>query len=490
MLLLERHPRRPTPASGARTPTIAMLAGVLALDSADLATVGAVAVSLERSLHIDDLELGVLASVVSLTAALATLPMGWMTDRMPRVPLLAGSIALWSVAMVASGAAISFPMLLLTRLALGAVQASSGPTLASLTGDFFRVRERSRVFGYIHAGELVGGAVGFVISGEVAAVLSWRWSFWLLSVPGFALAFAMWRWLPEPARGGASRIRHARDDSEDQELVHRLVAEQKVKPDPARVLSGDARRMPALTVTRRLLAIRTNRLLIGAFALGYFFLGGSRTFGVIFFRGHYHLGQAAATAAAATLGLGGLVGVVLGGRLADRWLAAGRLNARVVVAAAGYLIAAGMFVAPLALTNIWLAVPLFILAAGALLAPSAPLDAAVLDVIPHPLWGRAEGLQTALRTLAMALAPLVFGLLADVVGHTSGRGFARATYEGSAPPGAQGLAVTFLIMLSALAVAAWLLARAARSYGRDVASALASEDRLTGAGSRKPSRLR
>lgn len=166
-----------------RTRTIVLLAGVLALDSADLATVGAVAVSLERSLHIGDLELGLLASVVSLTAAAATIPIGWLTDRVRRVPLLAGSLGIWSLATLASGAAVSFAMLLVTRLALGAVQATSGPTLASLTGDLFRVRERSRIFGYIHAGELVGGAFGFLISGEVAALLSWRWAFWLLSLP-------------------------------------------------------------------------------------------------------------------------------------------------------------------------------------------------------------------------------------------------------------------------------------------------------------------
>jgi MFS family permease len=476
------RPRHWRPAPGGETAatrkrTIVMLAAVLALDSADLGTIGAVAVSLERSLHIGDLQLGVLASVVSLTAAVATLPVGWLTDRVARVPLLAGSILIWSSATVISGAAASFTMLLVTRLALGAVQATSGPTLASLTGDLFRARERSRIFGYIHAGELAGGAFGFLVSGEVAAVLGWRWSFWLLSVPGFVLAVALWRWLPEPQRGGASRLRDRRHDADERELVHRLVAEQGVKPAAGTVLSSD----PAgATAIRRLLGIRTNLLLIGAFALGYFFLGGARTFGVIFFRGHYHLGQAAATAASASLGVGALVGVILGGRLADRWLAAGRLNARVVVAAAGYLTAAIVFAAPVAMTAVWLAVPLYILAAAALVAPSAPLDAAILDVIPGPLWGRGEGLQTALRTLAMAVAPVLFGFLADVFGHTRGHSFGQGTYGSHPAGGAQGLEVTFLLMLSALALAGALLVRAAMTYGRDAAGALESESRMAG----------
>lgn len=257
--------------------------------------------------------------------------------------------------------------------------------------------------------------------------------------------------------------------------MHRLVAEQGIEPAPE---PGTPNGSSLLAVSRWLLRIRTNRLLIGAFALGYFFLGGARTFGVIFFRGRFHLGQAAGTAVSATLGLGALAGALFGGRLADRWLAAGRLNARVVVAGGGYLIAAVVFVAPIALTPLWLAVPLFMLAAAALIAPSAPLDAAILDVIPGQLWGRAEGLQTALRTLAMALAPVLFGFLADAFGHTGSHSFGQGTFGSHAASGAQGLEVTFLVMLAPLALAGWLLVRATGSYGRDVAGAIAAEHSL------------
>lgn len=460
-----------------RLRVIVLLACVLGLDSADLGTVGAVAPQLERSLHVGDLQIGVLASVVSLTAAAATLPIGWLTDRVARVPLLAGSIALWSVASLANGAAASFTMLLLTRLGLGAVQATSGPTLASLTGDYFRVRERSRVFSFIHAGELLGGAFGFLVSGEVAAVLSWRWAFWILAAPGFALAAALFWGLPEPARGGAGRLTHPVHDADREEVVARLVREQGVGAVDARVLDSDPARMTPRAAFRYLIRIPTNLLIIASFALGYFFLGGARTFGVLFFRGHYDLGQAAATGAAAVLGVGALIGVLLGGRLADRRLCRGHLGARVAVSAAGYLAAAALFVAPVAVTSIAIALPLFVLAAAALTVPSAPLDAAILDVIPGPLWGRGEGLQTALRTVAMALAPVLFGFMADLFSGVGGHSFGQGTYRSSSSSsGAGGLAATFLIMLVALLAAGLLLLRARSTYGSDVATALAGEE--------------
>ena len=56
--------------------------------------------------------------------------------------------------------------------------------------------------------------------------------------------------------------------------------------------------------------------------------------------------------------------------------------------------------------------------AGAALISAAnpPLDAARLDIMPAGLWGRAEGVRTFVRSLAQALAPLIFGELAALIG--------------------------------------------------------------------------
>ena len=66
-----------------------------------------------------------------------TLPVGLLVDRIKRLPMLSLSILLWSVASLASAFAGSYSGLLLTRLLLGAVVATAGPAIASLTGDYF-----------------------------------------------------------------------------------------------------------------------------------------------------------------------------------------------------------------------------------------------------------------------------------------------------------------------------------------------------------------
>src|SRR5579875_1219121 len=158
----------------ARTRVVVLLACVLALASADTATVGASAVELRRALHIDNTDIGLLISVSSLVAAVFSLPLGAMADRARRTWLLAFALLTWGGVMLWSAA--SSGQLLLSRLALGAVTAASGPVVASLVGDWFPAHERSRIYGFILTGELLGAGAGFAITGDIAA-LSWRAAF-------------------------------------------------------------------------------------------------------------------------------------------------------------------------------------------------------------------------------------------------------------------------------------------------------------------------
>lgn len=100
---------------------ITLFAAVPALNGADASTVSAVSPQLESSLHINNADLGLPSSVTLLVGAILTIQIGFMVDHTERVPLLAISIILWSVASLFSAFAASCSSLLLTRLALGAV---------------------------------------------------------------------------------------------------------------------------------------------------------------------------------------------------------------------------------------------------------------------------------------------------------------------------------------------------------------------------------
>ena len=208
----------------ARARVIALFGAVLALNGADTATVGAIAPQLEHALHIGNTKIGLLSSAALLVGAVFTIPVGLLVDRIKRIPVLSLSIVLWSVASLLSAFAGSYSGLLLTRLLLGAVTATAGPAIASLTGDYFPARERGRVYAYILGGEIAGTAFGFIVSSSVASLIDWRAAFVLLAIPGFFLARELYRTVPEPLRGGQSRLEPGVED------LSAAVAESASKP--------------------------------------------------------------------------------------------------------------------------------------------------------------------------------------------------------------------------------------------------------------------
>ena len=483
----------------ARLKVILLLALVLSLDAADKATVGAVATPIKAALHVGNLQIGWLVTASTAVAAVVTLPFGALVDRVRRVRLLTLALVVWSLTMLVSGAAVSYPMLLLSRLALGVVASAASPAVTSLTGDFFRPGERGRIFGYVLAGELLGVAFGFLICGNVAAWWSWRVSFWVLGGLGMVLAVVLWRCLPEPSRGGQSRIPLGASEvpaaGEGAEPVasgrapevaqpgslQRVIRWRGVRPRHA-LMSMNPATASLWRAVRYVLAVPTYRTLIVASALGYFYFTGLRTFAIVFMRGRFDLDQAMASSLAVVIGLGAVGGVLLAGRLGDGLIARGRLNGRVLVAAAAYLLATAAFLPGLLLKPLWLAGPFFFLAAAGIGGANPAVDAARLDVMPSALWGRAEGVRATCRFALEAIAPPLFGYLsARFAGHIgTGNAAAGAATGGSAPAhlGAAGLDLTFLVMLAPLALAGMLLlVRTRCTYARDVASALATERR-------------
>jgi MFS family permease len=459
----------------ARTRIVLVLASVLALSSADTATVGAAAIQLRSALHIGNTDIGLLVAVTALVGAVFSVPFGVLADRVRRTWMLAIAIMIWGVAMVWGATAHSFGQLLFDRVWLGAVTAATAPVVASLVGDWIPGSERGKIYGYILAGELAGAGVGFAVTGDIAA-LSWRAAFVILALPAFGLAWLVFR-LPEPARGGQGVLppepgygsaagaaertqpepvqgRQAHEPSDAQ----RLAQERGIPPDPALVRLAARRTMTFGMAVRYVMSVRTNVALIVSGALGYYFLAGIQTFGVEFVRGQYGVGQVLANFLLLVVGAGAVIGVLTGGPLGDALLHRGRINGRVMVATVAAAATVVAFIPALITHSAFTALPYVVLAAVMLSAQNPPIDAARLDIMPPWLWGRAEGVRNFVRTGAQALAPVLFGAVSQYV------------FGG----GTSGLRWTFVVMLIPLSASAVFLYGAARRYPKDVATAAAA----------------
>jgi MFS family permease len=472
----------------ARLKVLALMACVLAMDSADKATVGAIAVPLKHSLHIGNIDIGLLVTASTGIGALATLPMGILADRINRVKLLAASIFLWSAAMAVSGFANSFVMLLVTRLALGAVVATVMPVIASLTGDYFRPGVRGRIWGYVLSGELIGAGFGILISGEIAAAASWHFSFWVLSMISFLLVLAIWKWLPEPPRGGQRFLPKEKEEiptdeelqeeseaagqenEEDEDIVEEKIEEGNIEAREEQVLDKSPENMSFWHAARYILSIRTNVLLIIASACGYFFFTGLRTFIMVYTQGQFDLSMSTSQLVVVLIGLGAIIGVLITGRTADNLIERGYISARITVGGFAYLITAVAFLAAFFMKSLSIAAPLFFIGALSLGGVNAPIDAARLDIMNARLWGRAESIRTTFRFTFEAIAPILFGWVSMLLGGQSG------FFGASSGGGATALAQTFKIMLVPVVIAIIVLYWARKTYPRDVATVLDSEE--------------
>lgn len=486
----------------ARRKAVVLLAAVLGLSGADVGAIGALAPQLESSFHIGNAGIGFLVTAALLVGAVVSPVFGVLADRTNRTRILSISIAAWAAIQLVSGLAVSFTMLLLIRLALGLATATGGPIVASLTGDLFPAKDRSRIYGMILTGEFLGAGLGVLIAGDIGAATSWRVGLAILALPSALLAWAIYRYFPEPARGGQSclfegaeeipsaesvgdgrdAVRRSPDHGSDEPSVDEhpvlaMVEDRGIEPETSVVLDSDADQSFWRAV-RWVFRVRTNLSLIAASALGYFFLSGLRTFALVYAKGRFGIGQGMASILFVLIGIAAVAGVVISGRWTDRWIYRGRADARLIVGGLGFIVATLVFIPALLTGSLLIALPLFVVAGFALAAPNPPVDAARLDVVPSRMWGRVESLRTTVRTVLEAFAPLLFGVLSGVLGQGSQAGFGSGvndTHAHLSHAATTGLEYTFLIMLVTLGGSGVLLLSGRRTYLGDVATAAASD---------------
>jgi MFS family permease len=435
-----------------------LLLAVLAVDYAERTLIGALGPTLEHSFHFGNTTLGLLVAVSGLIAAAATIPFGMLTDRTSRTVLLAFSLVLFAIAVTLTGAAVTLAMFFITRLALGAVAAVSGPAMPSLVGDLVPAAQRASALGMIESGQLVGSGVGFLLAAIVVSFLSFRWCFWILGLAAAVLAVVWWR-RHEPKRTGAAGPALHDQRGPGMTRAQRLVSEAGIAPSERALLRQDPEQMSLWESIRYTVRVRTDIILLIARAIGDYFLAAVGTFGVVFATGQFGLSQQAADLATLLVGLGALAGFLVIGQLGDAGL-------RRRLGGLSYVLGPLPLVVAFRVHTVWVALPLLMLGAFLIGGGGPALDAVRVDVVVPRLRGRTEAVRQVLRTIAEGGAPLLFGVLAGVLAGGS----------------TAGLQLAFLLTLPFLLVSGLVTLLALRTYAPDVAAALAStkQDRQEG----------
>ena len=121
-------------------------------------------------LHINDSQMGILNGYsFSVLAGLFSIPFGWWADRRSRRNVLIFGVALWGCCTIASGFTTTFTELLFTRMGLGIAEASLMPAAFSMISDYFPRGRRGVAVGVFGVGGFGGIGLSYLIGGAVLA---------------------------------------------------------------------------------------------------------------------------------------------------------------------------------------------------------------------------------------------------------------------------------------------------------------------------------
>ena len=161
---------------------------LMVLDFVDRQIVVSMFPYLKAQWGLSDTQLGALVSVISITVALATLPIASLVDRWSRVKSIVLMGTVWSLATIACAFARSYTQLFAVRSAIGLGEAGYGPAGGALLSTMFPTRLRGTVLGGFLAASSIGSVLGVLLGGALAEQWGWQAGFGIVGVPGLILA--------------------------------------------------------------------------------------------------------------------------------------------------------------------------------------------------------------------------------------------------------------------------------------------------------------
>jgi ABC-type branched-subunit amino acid transport system ATPase component/predicted MFS family arabinose efflux permease len=231
---------------------------LISFDQLTLNAVQTLEPELRRSFHISSGAVVFITAASSLFYALGALPLGWLADRMKRVPIVAIASLVAAVFTFFSGLAGSAFVFFWCVCVTGVAKANNIAVHQPLIADNYPIGIRARMSAVMNIGQQVLGNISPVVVGAVTTwaggVEGWRWSFFVLGIPGGILAIAAF-FMHEPPRGQFEK---------DDVLGEVIEDEHPMQP------SMEA----AFARLKKIATVRTSIAAFAALGFGIFALGG------------------------------------------------------------------------------------------------------------------------------------------------------------------------------------------------------------------------
>jgi predicted MFS family arabinose efflux permease len=311
---------------------------------------------------------------------------GSLSDKVPRRIVIAGGVALWSVATAAAAGATGFWSFLLARAMVGVGEAAYATLAPAVISDFYPPEKRNRILTFFYVAIPVGAALGFAVGSVLGEHFGWRVAFLACGAPGILAALLALR-IKDPGRGTF-------DDDKG----------ETPPPWPQALKLLARNRVYVLTVMGYTLVT------FASGALGDWFPT------VLSRLRHMALDEAGTITGTATV-IGGLGGTVVGGLLGDKLRGKTRHP---------YLAISGLSMGVAAVLSIMgimaegkVAIAVFILCTQFFMwFYNGPINSVLVNCVPSALRARAFSFSIlCIHFLGDAVSPFVVGAISDATGN-------------------------------------------------------------------------
>ncbi|MCE5345290.1 MAG: MFS transporter [Bacteroidales bacterium] len=289
---------------------VALLFFIGALNYLDRIMITTMRSSIIEAMPMSDAQFGLLTSVFLWTYGMLSPFAGFLADKFKRSRIVLLSLLVWSTVTWMTAYSKTFEQLLVTRILMGISEACYIPAALALISDYHRSSTRSLATGIHMTGVMVGSSLGF-LGGMLAENHTWNFVFTFFGFVGILYS-----------------------------LVVALILRDAPKENVQTVVEKSENNVNFFEGIRDLFKKKAFLCMLGYWGLlgivGWLVMGWLPTY----YKEHFSLSQGiAGLYATGYLYPAQIVGLLLGGFLADRWTRTNRF-ARIHVPAIGLLIAA------------------------------------------------------------------------------------------------------------------------------------------------------
>ena len=293
---------------------IALLVVLAVLDGFDAMMLGYAVPSIARDWNANPAEFGVVLSASAMAMVCGSILFGSCSDRFGRRRVILTGTALFSVFTLLTAFAPSMSILIALRIVTGLALGGVTPNLIAMGSEFSPSRIRSTVVTVLISAMSMGGFVGGIIAAVLVPNYGWKALFLVGGALPLMATLAAARWLPE----SVAYIATSGDREACAELVRAIDPCARISPEAVFVYAADE--APEKTSVTRLFTPGRGAATLAVwtvffinYLMLYFMMGWMPTL----FE-DAGMSTASASTATALFALGGVVGGIGFGRLADR----------------------------------------------------------------------------------------------------------------------------------------------------------------------------